>query len=262
MDNKYLGKINFNNKAKRVPICFCVDISLSMDEIIEGEQFCKITGTNVYGDGRQYGYMEPITPNDPRVKTKADKLAEGLGNFYRAVREDDMACDSCVSEIVTFRDTSWVFEEFDSVDNKQVPKFPKPKGNTNMTSALRMALDTLDQQKQMYKDNKIPYCQPWLVLFTDGEPTDDITRITDEFVQRQKDSKLTVYVCPLTNDKYAIEILKKLVTPRSNGGLSQFIPCDDPKEIKKFFTFLAKSVSVIARDGIPDKFFNDASSEW
>ena len=262
MDNKYFGKLNFSNKAKRVPICFCIDISESMDEIIEGEQYCRQTEQKIYADGREYGYLEPIDQNDPRVKTKADKLAEGLGNFYKAIKEDDMACDSCVSEIVTFRDTARVFEEFDYVENKRVPSFPRPRGNTNMTPALRMALDTLDEQKRLYNEKKIPYCQPWLVLFTDGQPTDDITRITDELIQRQKDGKLTVYICPLTGDPYAKEILRKLVNSSSNRGESEFVPCDNPKEIRKFFTFLAKSVSVVARGGAPKGFFDDASAEW
>lgn len=263
MNNDYLGKIDFNNKAKRVPICFCVDVSLSMDEIIEGEEFCKITGSNVYGDGRQYGYMEPIKPNDPRVKTKMDKLSEGLGAFYQAIKEDDMACDSCVSEIVTFKDTPSLFEQFDNVDDKRVPKFPRPSGNTNMTKALEMALDTLDKQKALYKQNCMPYFQPWLVVFTDGQPSDDITRITNELIKRQKNKRLIVYICPLAkeDDKAAMDKLKKLVYARADGGQSEFIPCDDPKRIREFFAFLARSVSVVANDETMPSFFDDIS-DW
>lgn len=242
MNNEYLRRVNFNNRAKRVPICFCIDISLSMDEIIEGEQYCKITNQTIFGDQRQYRIMEPIIPNDSRVKTKADKVAEGLGNFYEAVKDDDMACDSCEAAIVTFRDTPRVFEGFDSIENKNVPIFPKPAGNTNITQAIEMSLDILEKQKELYKNNRIPYFQPWLVIFTDGQPTDDVTKIKQKLIRLQNEQKLSVYVMSLSDKAEVIDSLRGF-------SLSDPILSENPKVIKQFFNFLAKSVSVTASSG-------------
>ena len=260
IDNKIFRKnINANNRAKRLPICFCIDISLSMDEIVEGEEFCELTDKKVYGDQRVYGKLRPIIPGDIRVKTKAKKLSEGLYNFYEAVWQDDIACDSCVSEIITFRDTARVFEDFESIENKKVPSFPKPNGDTNISNALELALETLDNQIKLYSDNKISCFYPWIVLFTDGEPTDDITKISQKLIERQKDGKLCVYVCPLTSSPYAIQTLEKLIykSQISNKITGEIIKCDNPGKIKSFFSFLAKSVSTYVGNGIPKGFYDD-----
>lgn len=244
MDNKFFA--NFNNKAKRVPICFCIDVSRSMDEIVEGFEFGKQTGERVFDDQREYEYIDS---SDPRCKTKMDKIIEGLSNFYKAVINDDMACDSCESAIITFNDDAKVFEGFDMTENKKVPTFPNPEGNTNVSLAIRKALNLIKERQQLYLDNKIKSFPPWLVLFTDGQPTDDTTLIQQELLELQSEEKLVVYTMALSDNE---DLLKKL------KGFSTMPPiqCSEPKSIQKFFTFLAKSVSIKSSNGIPKGFFS------
>lgn len=45
-------------------------------------------------------------------------------------------------------------------------------GDTPMGAAVDMALNDLDARKRAYRDAGVPYYQPWLVLISDGEPTD------------------------------------------------------------------------------------------
>jgi uncharacterized protein YegL len=40
-------------------------------------------------------------------------------------------------------------------------------------AGLQEALDVLNERKKFYKQNGIPYYQPWLILMTDGKPTDN-----------------------------------------------------------------------------------------
>ena len=44
MSDKYLRKFDSSNKAKRVPICFCIDISASMGVIVDGFENVKSRG--------------------------------------------------------------------------------------------------------------------------------------------------------------------------------------------------------------------------
>lgn len=46
-------------------------------------------------------------------------------------------------------------------------------GNTPLGQATRMALDDLEARKKAYRDAGVPYYQPWLVLISDGAPTDN-----------------------------------------------------------------------------------------
>ena len=242
MEDKYLRRINFSNKAKRVPICFCIDTSDSMGVIVDGFENVRSTGEKVFTDQREYEIVEGGI-------SLMDKIHEGLKNFYDAILDDDMACDSCESAIVTFNDRAKLYEGFSSVEEKSVPNFSSLiGGNTNVSPAIRMALDLLAKQKEFYKNNKISYFQPWLVLFTDGLPTDDVTAIKRELMQMQDDDKLSIYTMALSDDPELLNALRGF-------SKKQPIRCADPKEIQRFFDFLAKSVSVVAAGGIPKDFF-------
>ena len=240
MEDKYLRRINFSNKAKRVPICFCIDTSASMEVVIDDGGIK--TGKKVFVDQREYEIVEGGT-------TLMDKIHEGLKNFYDAILDDDMACDSCESAIVTFNDKAKLYEGFSSVEEKSVPNFSSLiGGNTNVSPAIRMALDLLSKQKELYKNNKISYFQPWLVLFTDGLPTDDVSVIKRELMQMQDDDKLSVYTMALSDDPELLNALRGF-------SKKQPIRCADPKDIQRFFEFLAKSVSVVAAGGEPQDIF-------
>ena len=242
MEDKYLRRINFSNKAKRVPICFCIDTSDSMGVIVDGFENVRSTGEKVFTDQREYEIVEGGI-------SLMDKIHEGPKNFYDAILDDDMACDSCESAIVTFNDRAKLYEGFSSVEEKSVPNFSSLiGGNTNVSPAIRMALDLLAKQKEFYKNNKISYFQPWLVLFTDGLPTDDVSAIKRELMQMQDDDKLSVYTMALSDDPDLLNALRGF-------SKKQPIRCADPKEIQRFFDFLAKSVSVVAAGGIPKDFF-------
>lgn len=240
MEDKYLRRIDFSNKAKRVPICFCIDTSASMEVVIDDGGIK--TGKKVFVDQREYEIVEGGT-------TLMDKIHEGLKNFYDAILDDDMACDSCESAIVTFNDKAKLYEGFSSVEEKSVPNFSSLiGGNTNVSPAIRMALDLLSKQKELYKNNKISYFQPWLVLFTDGLPTDDVSVIKRELMQMQDDDKLSVYTMALSDDPELLNALRGF-------SKKQPIRCADPRDIQRFFEFLAKSVSVVAAGGEPQDIF-------
>lgn len=242
MNDKYVRKFDSTNKAKRVPICFCIDTSASMGLIVDGFDTIKNTGKKIFADQREYQVVEGGI-------SLMDKMHEGMANFYEAILDDDMACDSCEAAIVTFSDNAQLYENFSSVDEKSVPDFNSFRGgDTNVTPAIRMALDLLAEQKEFYKNNKTPYFQPWLILFTDGLPTDDVSAIKKELMQMQNDNKLSVYTMALSDNPELIDALR---------GFSKREPikCSNHKDIQKFFEFLAKSVSVVAAGGdIPAEF--------
>lgn len=46
-------------------------------------------------------------------------------------------------------------------------------GNTPLARGLELALEMIEGQKQIYKSAGVQYTRPWLMVLTDGEPTDD-----------------------------------------------------------------------------------------
>lgn len=249
MQDNYLRRFDFSNKAKRLPVCFCIDTSTSMERVIDGFEATKPTGEVLYVDQNNYnGVYGGITV--------MDKINEGVTNFYKAIRYDDIACDSCEIAVVTFNDEPALYDGFSSVDKKEDTCFKAVEnGNSVFTSAIRMSLDILEKQKAFYKENKITYYQPWLVLFTDGLPSDDVSLIKRELMSMQTGDpqKLTVYTIAFSN--------KKELSDHLNGySTIPPITCQNPREIKKIFTFLAQSVSGAAIGKKPAKYVSDVSA--
>ena len=52
-------------------------------------------------------------------------------------------------------------------------------GVTPMIEAVRLAMDKVEQRKNMYKQGNTPYHRPWIFIFTDGAPTDEKGNLLD-----------------------------------------------------------------------------------
>ena len=242
-NEKYLRKVDCSNKTKRIPVCFCIDTSHSMGFIDPKRGGYRIVEPEktVYVDQTVAGYVEGGT-------TYIEEVMAGLKKFYEAILDDDIACNACECAIITFNDSPKLYEEFDVIANKRVPDLTnEPKGNTNMTPALEMCLDVLAERRQAYRANRIRHYTPWLVIFSDGQATDDVSIIQDKLMDLQDKDQLVVYTMALSEDPELLQHLSGFSKKRPIG-------CKDANAIKRFFDFLAKSVSTTAIDGILDDF--------
>ena len=59
-----------------------------------------------------------------------------------------------------------------SPDRVEVPTLIA-SGSTPMGEALERAIDRVAARKRRYKEAGVQYYRPWLLLITDGAPTDD-----------------------------------------------------------------------------------------
>ncbi|MBF6037065.1 VWA domain-containing protein [Pseudomonas sp. P155] len=186
------------NPTTRVPVCLVLDVSGSM----EGE---------------------PIA-----------ELHSGVQQFFEAIKDDEIAQYAAEICIVTFGGTAQKVMDFGSISRQDVPPLVA-SGMTPMGHAVGIALDLLEARKEDYQQAGVDYFQPWMVLMTDGEPTDDIseaaTRVSDMINKR----KLTVF--PIAIGKAA-----------NVQSLARFSPLRPPLRLKglrfnEFFAWLSKSVS-------------------
>lgn len=63
-------------------------------------------------------------------------------------------------------------------------------GNTPLGGAVEFALRRLNERKEEYKRNGVPYYQPWLVVISDGEPTDSWQQVAQEAKSQSANRKL------------------------------------------------------------------------
>lgn len=195
-----------DNPTTRVPVVLCLDISASMS----GE--------------------------------KIQELNRGVKEFFNAVKNDDIAKYAVELCIVTFNTSAQKVLEFAGIE-RQIGRFNTinlvASGNTAMGAAVNMALDLLEKRKQEYQDKGVDYWQPWLVLMTDGQPTDIITSAAQRTASLINEKKLTIF--PIGIGAGAnMEQLKK------------FSPNKEPLRLKglmiaEFFDWLGKSVKTTSQ---------------
>jgi len=175
------------------------------------------------------------------------ELQEGVDTFLDELLEDEVAKYSAEVAIVTFGDDVEVLVDFAAVTRQEVPTL-KAGGSTPMGEAVEIAIDLLNTRKEEYKRAGVDYYQPWLVLMTDGEPTDDISRASrniDDLTQR---NRLAVIPIGIGKDANMRE-LAKLSGNQKPRQLEEL----NSKDFKDFFLKLSKSISRASQSVPGDK---------
>lgn len=230
MDNNLLVRLEdlVNNPTPRVPICLCLDTSGSMGAV-EGD--CVDTGEIFYEDGRTWNL---VTGGRSRI----DALQKGVEEFYKAIREDEVAVYSAEICIVTFNSRAVCLADFANIERQDMVPILNPEGDTAMGEGVNLALDLLERRKQEYKDKGVDYYQPWLVLMTDGVPNGDaseLRRAINRTVEMVNQKKLTVFPIGI-GDESDMSTLNSFSPKRPALKLQGL-------KFREFFAWLSKSVS-------------------
>lgn len=114
-------------------------------------------------------------PGDDRTPLEA--LNGGLDTLISELNRDPLAKRRVELSVVSFGTEVSPATEFATVDSVVLPTLVA-SGITSMGSAVDEALDAVEARKKSYKANGIQYYKPWVMLITDGLPTDDISSAT------------------------------------------------------------------------------------
>jgi uncharacterized protein YegL len=198
------------NPTARVPICLVLDASPSMSQ-------------HHWGD----------------TKTPIEALNAGVQTFYEAVSEDEMALYAADIAIVSFSDLVKVEADFGSVQ-RGAPEITVHGEGTSIGSGVETALGLLDQRKSQYKETGVDYYQPWLVLMTDGAPTDKThSAVAERVADMVRQKKLTVFPIGVGSaaDLRTLALFSPNRAPLSLQGL----------RFAEFFEWLSRSVAATSR---------------
>lgn len=98
-------------------------------------------------------------------------LNAGVHALIQDLRNDPMAALRVDMAIVTFGGAPRVVQPFANVEDLALPELTAG-GQTPMGAAMAIAAEAVARRKALYRDYGIPYYQPWVVLISDGTPTD------------------------------------------------------------------------------------------
>lgn len=219
-----------NNPTTRVPICFCLDLSGSMNRVISGDY--SSTGRKEIIDGKEWNIVDGGI-------TAVQELTDGVRTFFNTIREDEIASSAAEVCIITFGgNCAKLLLDFANVERYSNIEALHASGETPMGEAVNMALDCLDTRKREYQSNGVDYFQPWLVLMTDGEPNGSSSELQRAIERTQKlvnNKKLTVFPIGIGPDA-------------DMNVLAKFSPNRPPLKLKgtnfkELFQWLSQSVS-------------------
>lgn len=124
------------------------------------------------------------------------ELNAGIKLFFNSIYEDEVTKYSVEIAVISFGRVVTKILDFANIErqiiefrNKMPIKVNNVTDGTPMGEAVELAINLLNNRKLEYKAAGVEYYQPWLVLMTDGQPTDSIAnacRLTSSMVDSGK----------------------------------------------------------------------------
>ena len=200
-----------SNPTTRLPVCLCLDVSYSMSG-------------------------NPIK-----------ELQKGVEYFFEAIKSDEIARYSVELSIVVFQSNATTILDFANIDRQRIPSLTA-NGSTSMGEGVNLALDILEQRKKEYSNKGVDYYQPWMVLMTDGYPTDNTSSAITRVNQLASNKKITLFPVAIGYDA-DMAILKQFSTMKN----SMVLKVTSAEYFKEFFEWLSQSVAVASQSVPGDK---------
>jgi uncharacterized protein YegL len=169
------------------------------------------------------------------------QLTLGFERFCNEIKDDPLAKKRTEVVVITFGGVARVEIPFTEGRDLQPRQFTA-QGGTPMGAALQLAMSELDAQKQAYKQAGLEYYRPWLIVITDGAPTDQPTFDPAAAQLKELEARKGVAVFPIgvgQADKTQLAKLSAVRPPLMIDGLS----------FAEFFVWLSASMGAVSVSG-------------
>jgi uncharacterized protein YegL len=185
--------------------------------------------------------------------TPIEQLNAGLQAFCESIQKDELAAMRVEIAIIAFGHTVDVKQDFVTA-YQFTPPVLSAGGPTPMGRAINLALDKLEEQKQIYKSAGVSYYRPWIFLITDGEPTDEWHASATRIQAMEEQKKVTFFAVGVdqANMSTLTQIAPKNRPPVKLNGL----------DFRQMFLWLSSSLSRVSSSRIGDQVALQPPTGW
>tara|TARA_B100000524_G_C23640387_1_gene366460 strand:+ start:403 stop:1071 length:669 start_codon:yes stop_codon:yes gene_type:complete len=164
-----------------------------------------------------------------------NNLNEGLKVLEAELKADDVASlrvQLLIVRIGGHSDVETVIDWTDAIDF--IAPTIEANGTTPLGMGVKHSLKKIEEQKEKYKQNQIPYNRPWLFIITDGSPTDNgWERCANKAVEAETKGKVVIF--PIGTEGANFDTLNQF---SSRGAMML-----QNLNFKELFVWLSQSVS-------------------
>lgn len=214
-----------------------------------------------------------INPSEPHMAclllldTSGSMSGDPINNLNYAINvfKDEVIKDEKTRNIVDiavveFNDETRVVQEFVPIEQLN-PIELQAGGTTEMGDAILTAIDMVDERSRFYyQTGTVPY-KPWIVVISDGGPTDDITDAVKKIKDHEENGKIKVFALGVEGyDSQTLHRLAGKKVMRLQGH-----------SFDGFFNWLNKSMRNMSKvapgekpqaEPLPDDVLKDTSDWW
>lgn len=187
---------------------------------------------------------------DQSPSMSGQKLAlaqEGLNLFIHDLQQDSLASKRAEVSVVGFGGRTETKTVFVTPDQLEPMTLDIISGGTATSQAVTEALDALESRKATYRTNGVAYYRPWVVLITDGEPTDSSEAYRQVCARvRQLEGNGSVVFMGLGVEGADMHKLAQL-------SARPPMPLRDVASFREFFLWLSASLKAVSQSRVGDR---------
>ena len=163
------------------------------------------------------------------------ELNNGVRMFKQELLQDPLATKRVEVAIVTFGPVT-VDAAFATVPNF-FPNQLHADGDTPMGAAISKAISMVAKRKMEYKEHGIAYYKPWVILITDGEPTDEWEHAAMQVTEGEAKKSFAFFAIGVEHAN--MDILSRISTARQPLKLRGLM-------FREFFQWLSSSMKSVS----------------
>lgn len=185
---------------------------------------------------------------------KIEELNRGLQQFSDEVRRDSLVALRCEPLLIQFGSRVSSNRDWKTADEFSPPKLAAD-GSTPLFEATIAALDAIEDRKRAYHAAALRYYRPWMLLISDGEPTDPglEAEAIERCIDAERMSKCSNFSIGV--DGADMDLLAKLSPARSPLRLQDM-------KFQELFRWLSSSLKSVAHSRIGQQAALPPVSGW